>query len=107
MKEDRPYGSCPSQLTSEQLANGATRLSEARAFNGEVLWLEGRPAEAGRTALVKFDGASCETLGPDDLNVRTLVHEYGGGGWLRHMLEFGLPRLKISDFGFSTMTFVQ
>ncbi len=82
VKEDRPYGSWPSQLTSEQLANGATRLSEARAFNGEVLWLEGRPAEAGRTALVKFDGASCETLGPDDLNVRTLVHEYGGGGWL-------------------------
>ena len=64
MKEDRPYGSWPSQLTSEQLANGATRLSEARAFNGEVLWLDGRPAEAGRTALVKFDGASCETLGP-------------------------------------------
>ena len=82
MKENHPYGSWPSQLTSEQLASGAVRLSEARAFNGEVLWLEGRPAEAGRTALVKFDGVRCETLGPDDLNVRTLVHEYGGGGWL-------------------------
>ncbi|MBM35620.1 MAG: prolyl oligopeptidase family serine peptidase [Actinomycetota bacterium] len=82
MKEDRPYGSWPSQLTSRELASGATRLSEARVFNGEVMWLEGRPAEAGRTALVKFDGTRCVTLGPEDLNVRTSVHEYGGGGWL-------------------------
>ena len=82
MKQDQPYGSWASQLTSEKLANGAKRLSEPRVFNDEVLWLEGRPEESGRTVIVKFDGVTAVTLGPDELNVRTLVHEYGGGSWL-------------------------
>ena len=82
MKQDQPYGSWPSELTSEELASGATRLSEPRVFNDEVLWLEGRPEESGRTAIVKFDGVNTVTVGPDDLNARTLVHEYGGGAWL-------------------------
>ena len=82
MEEDRPYGSWPSQLSSRELANGAIRRSEPRVFNGDVLWLESRPAESGRTALVSFNGNESKTLGPGDLNVRTLVHEYGGGGWL-------------------------
>jgi len=82
LKQDQPYGSWVSELSSQELAKGAKRLSEPRVFKDEVLWLEGRPEESGRTALVKFDGVNVLTLGPDDLNVRTLVHEYGGGSWL-------------------------
>lgn len=43
-------------------------------------WLEGRPTEGGRNALVKrtADGTSTEVL-PQPWNVRTRVHEYGGG----------------------------
>ncbi len=82
MKQDQPYGSWVSELSSQELAKGAKRISEPRVFKDEVLWLEGRPEESGRTALVKFDGVNVLTLGPDDLNVRTLVHEYGGGSWL-------------------------
>ena len=82
LKNDRPYGSWPSQLSSHELASGAIRRSEPRVFDKDVLWLESRPAELGRTALVKFNGTEAQTLGPSDLNIRTLVHEYGGGGWL-------------------------
>lgn len=82
MKHDQPYGSWVSELSSQELATGAKRLSEPRVLGDEVLWLEGRPEELGRTAIVKFDGVNTVTLGPDDLNVRTLVHEYGGGSWL-------------------------
>lgn len=82
LKKDRPYGSWPSQLSSHELASGAIRRSEPRVFDNDVLWLESRPAELGRTALVKFNGTESQTLGPTDLNIRTLVHEYGGGGWL-------------------------
>ena len=82
MEEDRPYGSWPSQLSSQELASGAIRRSEPRVFDGHVFWLESRPAESGRTALVKFNGIESQTLGPIDLNIRTLVHEYGGGAWL-------------------------
>ena len=31
----------------------------------------------GRTAIVKYHDETASTLGPADLNVRTLVHEYG------------------------------
>jgi len=82
LKHDQPYGSWISELSSQELATGAKRLSEPRVLGDEVLWLEGRPEELGRTAIVKFDGVNTVTLGPDDLNVRTLVHEYGGGSWL-------------------------
>lgn len=82
MKVNTPYGNWPSELSAHALAQGAIRLSEPRVFNNDVLWLESRPAEFGRTALVRFNGNSSETLGPSDLNIRTLVHEYGGGGWL-------------------------
>ena len=82
MKTNLPYGSWPSKLTSSALAKGAIRLSEPTVFNNDIYWLEGRPEESGRTAIVKYHDETASTLGPADLNVRTLVHEYGGGSWL-------------------------
>jgi dipeptidyl aminopeptidase/acylaminoacyl peptidase len=49
---------------------------------GDVYWLEGRPAEGGRIVLVRrrADG-SVDDVTPYDMNVRTRVHEYGGGAY--------------------------
>ena len=49
----------------------------------EIYWLEGRPAEGGRYALMRrhTDGAIVEVT-PPEFNVRTRVHEYGGGAYL-------------------------
>jgi dipeptidyl aminopeptidase/acylaminoacyl peptidase len=48
----------------------------------DVLWSEERPSEGGRTALVRrsLDGATVDLL-DDGFDVRTGVHEYGGGAW--------------------------
>jgi dipeptidyl aminopeptidase/acylaminoacyl peptidase len=48
--------------------------------DGSVWWLERRPANGGRTTLVR-DG---EDVTAPELNVRTRAHEYGGGAWLLH-----------------------
>jgi dipeptidyl aminopeptidase/acylaminoacyl peptidase len=77
------HGSWPTPVTSELVVAAAVRLDEARPDGtGAVLWGEGRAAEGGRTALVRRDpDGTCTDLLPDDANVRTGVHEYGGGAW--------------------------
>jgi dipeptidyl aminopeptidase/acylaminoacyl peptidase len=79
----RAYGSWPSPLSARAVARGALRLAEPRLDRGTVYWLEGRPAEGGRSVLLRSsrDGDVEECVGPD-ANVRSRVHEYGGGAYL-------------------------
>ena len=51
-------------------------LSEIRLDGGKPYWLESRPQEAGRSVVV-----ADRDLVPPPFNVRTRVHEYGGGAW--------------------------
>jgi dienelactone hydrolase len=55
------------------------RLGSVSLDGDDIYWLEGRPAEGGRTVLVRRtpDGGIADVV-PADFNVRTLVHEYGG-----------------------------
>jgi dipeptidyl aminopeptidase/acylaminoacyl peptidase len=78
-----PYGSWESALTAGHIARGATPLGQLEVDGEEILWLEGRPLEGGRAVLVRqaADG-SREVVTPDGFNVRTRVHEYGGGSYL-------------------------
>jgi dipeptidyl aminopeptidase/acylaminoacyl peptidase len=77
-----PYGSWPTPVTSEVVVAEAVGLSELRIDGEDVIWSETRPAEGGRTALVRREatGASTELLEPRQ-NARTAVHEYGGAAW--------------------------
>jgi dipeptidyl aminopeptidase/acylaminoacyl peptidase len=76
------YGSWPTPFTSASVVAGAVRLGELVVDGDDVLWAEGRPAEGGRTQIVRRrpDG-TCTDLLPEGWNARTAVHEYGGGGW--------------------------
>ncbi|GAA0634476.1 S9 family peptidase [Sporichthya brevicatena] len=77
-----PYGSWSTPITSELLLSAAVQLREVRVDGTDVVWAEGRPAEGGRTQLVRLDAAGNRTdLLPDGFNARTGVHEYGGGAW--------------------------
>ncbi|WP_019876596.1 S9 family peptidase [Sporichthya polymorpha] len=78
-----PYGSWSTPITSELLLSAAVQLREVRVDDDTgVVWAEGRPAEGGRTQLVRLDAAGNRTdLLPDGFNARTGVHEYGGGSW--------------------------
>jgi dipeptidyl aminopeptidase/acylaminoacyl peptidase len=64
------------------VAQAGARLSAPWIEDGAVWWLEGRAAEGGRVALVRRDpdGSRADAV-PDDFNVRTSVHEYGGGAY--------------------------
>jgi dipeptidyl aminopeptidase/acylaminoacyl peptidase len=74
-----PYGSWPSPVKAEDLIAGIP--PSAPEPDGEGLyWLELRPSEDGRTTLVYARrGESPRALTPRELNVRSRVHEYGGG----------------------------
>jgi dipeptidyl aminopeptidase/acylaminoacyl peptidase len=77
-----PYGSWPTPITSELVVASAVRVTDVRADGDVLVWAESRPVEGGRTQLVRrgADGSLAELL-PADGNVRTSVHEYGGGAW--------------------------
>ena len=81
-REVAPYGAWKSPITAESLARGGVRLGEIRVSEGDVYWLEGRPAEAGRGVVVRRSASGeIADVTPAGWNVRTLVHEYGGGAY--------------------------
>jgi dipeptidyl aminopeptidase/acylaminoacyl peptidase len=71
-----PCGSWKSPITSDLIVAQSIGLSEIRLDGGRPYWLETRPHEAGRSVVV-----ADRDLVPTPFNVRTRVHEYGGGAW--------------------------
>ena len=81
-RKTAPYGSWASPITADLITGQAVGLSGLTVDGGDIYWLESRPAEAGRTVLVRrgADGTIAE-LTPKPFNVRSRVHEYGGGAF--------------------------
>ncbi len=79
----RPYGEWMSPITTDQIVAESIRVSTPLIGGTDVYWLEGRPQEAGRSVLVRrsADGQTSDVT-PAPFNVRTRVHEYGGGPYL-------------------------
>ena len=79
MNTPTPCGSWPSPLGAELLTAGAIGLSAPAADDGTGYWLESHPEQAGRVGLWSRtrQGDVAELTG--DHNVRSSVHEYGGG----------------------------
>ncbi len=77
-----PYGSWPSPIRIEDLLGDTVRLGEPWIDGDEIYWIESRPAEAGRSVLVRrgADGTTADVTF-DPFDVRTGVHEYGGGSY--------------------------
>ena len=77
-----PYGSWPSPIRIEDLLGDTVRLGEPWIDGDEIYWIESRPAEAGRSVLVRrgVDGTT-EDMTPAPFDVRSRVHEYGGGSY--------------------------
>jgi len=64
------------------IVRGVVGLAEVVTDGRDVYWLESRPGEGGRNAIVfqRPDGRT-EEVTPQPFNARTRVHEYGGGGF--------------------------
>ncbi|MFJ4158483.1 prolyl oligopeptidase family serine peptidase [Microbacterium testaceum] len=82
MADTLPYGSWPSPITPESVAQASPRVDGARLVGDEVWWGESVPHEAGRVAVKRrLSDGSVETVLPAPANARSSVHEYGGGAW--------------------------
>ena len=77
-----PFGSWPSPISAAMVAQAGVVLSEPSAAGGDVWWLELRPAEGGRTVLARWREGITQDVTPEGFDVRTRVHEYGGGAYL-------------------------
>ncbi|MGE5137836.1 MAG: S9 family peptidase [Rudaea sp.] len=78
-----PYGSWKSPITAELIVSGTISFGGIELQGQDTYWLEGRPQENGRYVLVRraADGKTADVT-PAGFNVRTTVHEYGGGTYL-------------------------
>ncbi len=82
MVEEISYGSWKSPITAAKIAAAAKSYSSVFVDGEEIYWLESRPEEAGRNVLVHSDGVCASVdVTPKPYNVRTKVHEYGGGAY--------------------------
>lgn len=75
-------GAWPSSIPASLVAAGAIPLSAVSIDGADLYWLEGRAAEGGRNTLLRRRGASVEEVTPLPFNVRSRVHEYGGGAYV-------------------------
>ncbi len=80
-----PYGSWGSPITTDLILSESVGLSQVVLDGDDVYWVEMRPAEEGRNVVVRRtpDGRTSDVT-PAPFNVRTRVHEYGGGAYLVH-----------------------
>ncbi len=82
MPSTTPYGAWPSPISARSVAEGARRIDDLAAVGDCVCWLERRPEEGGRNVLVCLDpDGGTRALTPDGFDVRSRVHEYGGGAF--------------------------
>jgi dipeptidyl aminopeptidase/acylaminoacyl peptidase len=82
MAEHAPYGTWPSPISAAMVAQASRNIGSPLVDGSGVYWLENRPEEQGRTVIVHLaaDGTRSD-ITPADFNVRTRVHEYGGGAY--------------------------
>jgi dipeptidyl aminopeptidase/acylaminoacyl peptidase len=84
------YGSWTSPITSDLIVASSIGLGGVLIDGSEIYWIESRPQEQGRSVIVRCspDGRQTDVMppmtqgGPAAFNVRTRVHEYGGGSYL-------------------------
>lgn len=77
------------RLTAQQVVGRNASVKEPKLDGGRLFWLEQRPQERGRTTLLMAPAGPPETgppqtaieLSPGAWNLRTRVHEYGGGSY--------------------------
>ena len=84
-KRTAAYGSWESPFPINLLVAGRVLLGESR-FDSDgraLVWLESRPEEDGRQALVRWtDDGGPRDISPPGMNVRNRVQEYGGAPYL-------------------------
>ncbi|GAA6615620.1 S9 family peptidase [Scytonema sp. NUACC26] len=100
-----PLGSWRSPITTDLLTSSTIGLGQIALDGEDIYWSELRPWEQGRNVVVRrtADGQT-QDMTPTPFNVRTRVHEYGGGSFLVadrtiYFSNFADQRLYRQDVG--------
>ena len=83
-KQLAPFGSWESPITSDMVAGKSPKIAETRIHQGHIFWLESKPEEKGRNAIMMYRNGQSQCLLPAPLSAKSKVHEYGGGSYLVH-----------------------
>ena len=78
----RHFGAWDSPITTGLIVGDSVSLDQVAIDGDNIYWIEGRAREQGRCVLVRHHDGACEDVLPAPWNVRTRVHEYGGGAYL-------------------------
>ncbi|MES2898460.1 MAG: prolyl oligopeptidase family serine peptidase [Pseudomonadota bacterium] len=76
-----PCGAWPSPISAAVVAAGAAPLSLPALDGADAYWLAGRASEGGRSTIMRQRGQDVIDMTPAPFNVRSRVHEYGGGAF--------------------------
>ncbi|MBE9047702.1 S9 family peptidase [Pleurocapsales cyanobacterium LEGE 10410] len=77
------FGSWKSPITSELIVSKTIGIGSIAIDGENIYWIEKRPQEKGRNVIVGyFSEMGIKDLTPSPLNVRTKIHEYGGGAFV-------------------------
>lgn len=77
-----PHGSWSSPIGADRIVASSIGVAEVKLTPQGCYWLERRPLEGGRSVVVFQDRQGRHgDLTPPGFNVRTKVHEYGGGAY--------------------------
>ena len=75
-----PYGSWLSPVSTDLITSDAVGLVGGSVDGDDVYWVESHASQKGRASLWRLREGTRTELTPDR-NVRSSVHEYGGGAW--------------------------
>ncbi len=80
--ETTPFGAWNSPITAELIVSETIGLGSPMVDGAVIYWLESRPTEGGRNVLVQQSRkGAMRDVTPTGFNVRSRVHEYGGGAY--------------------------
>lgn len=74
-------GSWESNINTDFVVNGSPRISDLLMTSTGSYWLESIPSEKGRMAILRYHNGETTNILAEDFNVRSKVHEYGGGAF--------------------------
>jgi dipeptidyl aminopeptidase/acylaminoacyl peptidase len=83
------HGAWPSPISPELVASAGTGSAalprEIRADGNDIYWIEFHPGEESRYLIMRREASGeIERITPPGFNVRSRVHEYGGGAYAVH-----------------------
>lgn len=79
-KKKSPCGSWPSPISADLVACSSHDLSQIHVSQGHLYWLEQLPEQKGRRTIMCYEPSGyIRELTDRNFNVRSRVHEYGGG----------------------------